>query len=290
MQAITLDRPLSQIFLSLVPFLIFGSALVRGLRRPIVYPLVVGVMFAAIVVAAWRLGASAIAGSDDRKGLALAGILLIAPWAVLSVLVGLGAPWQATEAENRLRFEALLVARILIPMGLIVLSQVLREAGERFYSMLGFAAMMLAGPLMLIFGTFPMTVQLIARHQQVSSGQEPNWLSPLISQAALIDCLEVVLTYLTVTAFATALLKLGWLGRKTSRAFVGVGLFAALCVTVAAAVFIQLLPQELQFATLRMKVAIVPGFILGIPAIPFIMPHLIGVNLLRRASERTVTR
>jgi hypothetical protein len=62
-----------------------------------------------------------------------------------------------------MRFEALLIARILIPGGFVVLWATLSEAGERFYSLLGFAATMLAGPLMLIFGTFQLALTPFCR-------------------------------------------------------------------------------------------------------------------------------
>ena len=159
------------------------------------------------------------------------------------------------------------------------------KADERFYSLLGFAATMLAGPLMLIFGTFQLTFGALLA--QASSGQPPDWLLPLTRQASLAEDLEVILTYLATAAFAVALLKIGWLGRGTSRVFVGISLFAVLCVTVAAAVVIQFPLGALRFetASLGVKIAFIPGFVLGIPAIPFIIPCLIGVNLLRRAGE-----
>jgi hypothetical protein len=184
-----------------------------------------------------------------------------------------------------MRYEALLIARILIPGGFVVLWATLREAGERFYSLLGFAATMLAGPLMLIFATFQLTFN--ALQAQASSRQPPEWLLPLSRQAGIVADVEVILTYLATAAFTVALLKIGWLGRGTSRVFVGISLFAVLCVTVGAAVVIQFPPGGLRFetASLGVKVASIPSFVFGIPAIPFIIPSLMGVNLLRRAGE-----
>ena len=280
-------RRLSEIFLRIIPFLtFFVFAWIRALRTFGVWQTLAGLQIAAVVFAAWKLGASAIRGeAEDRRRLALSGALLVAPWAVFAFLIGMGPPWWANEAENRMRFEALLIARILIPGGFVVLWATLSEADERFYSLLGFAATMLAGPLMLIFGTFQLTFDALLA--PASSGQLPDWLLPLNRQAGLVEVLEVILTYLATAAFAVALLKIGWLGRGTSRVFVGISLFAVLCVTVAAAVVIQFPLGALRFetASLGVKIAFIPGFVLGIPAIPFIIPCLMGVNLLRRAGE-----
>ena len=138
---------------------------------------------------------------------------------------------------------------------------------------------------MLVFATFQLTFNPLLA--QASSGQPPDWLLPLARQASVLDSLEVILTYLATAAFVVALLKIGWLGRGTSRVFVGISLFAVLCVTVAAAVVIQFPPGHFRFetASLGVKIALIPGFALGIPAIPFIIPSLMGVNLLRRAGE-----
>ncbi len=198
-------RRLSEIFLRIIPFLtFFVFAWIRALRTPGVWQTLAGLQIAAVVFAAWKLGASAIRGeAEDRRRLALSGALLVAPWAVFAFLIGMGPPWWANEAENRMRFEALLIARILVPGGFVVLWATLSEADERFYSLLGFAATMLAGPLMLIFGTFQLTFDALLA--QASSGQPPDWLLPLNRQASLAGDLEVILTYLATAAFAVSL-------------------------------------------------------------------------------------
>src|SRR6266487_747775 len=92
-------------------FAIFIVAIVLGAIRPLrVSPLyqVIGVIqFAAIAFAAWTLGARAITTSArGPRLLALAGIFLITPFALLALLwVGLGPPWQATAPENQMRSE-----------------------------------------------------------------------------------------------------------------------------------------------------------------------------------------
>src|SRR5207247_6925693 len=91
----------------------------------------------------------------DRRLLGLAGTLLVTPFALVALLwVGLGGPWQATAAENQMRYLVLIVMATAIAAGFVVLREALSEAGERFYATLGFAAIMLSGPLYLIWNVF----------------------------------------------------------------------------------------------------------------------------------------
>jgi len=284
MQVLERSRRLSQIYLSSIPFLIFFVLIwFHALRTPVVYPAVVGLLVTANTVAAWKLGARAFGSeSEERRGLALAGILLLAPWAVITFLVGMRTPWQATEAENQIRYAVLLIAGILVAGGFVVLKEKLMGADERFYSTLGFAAIMLASPLAIIWNTFALTARPIAFHQQASSGQIPDWAVPLQSLFRFVLADEVVLTYLATAAFSVALARTGWLGRKTSRVFAGISLFAVLCLAITTAVFIRS-PLDPE-AFVKSKIANA-GFVFAIPALRLIIPYLIGVNLLRRAGD-----
>ena len=88
------DRRLSYFFLCALPFLLLVVAGVRALRIPGVYQGIGAVLFGAIVTAAWILGARVIAsGAAEGRKRAVAGILLVAPWAIISLLwVGIGRP------------------------------------------------------------------------------------------------------------------------------------------------------------------------------------------------------
>src|SRR5437764_11964529 len=149
-------RRLSYVFLCIVPFLCFVVVGVRAFRLPGVYQAVGFTYFAAIAMAAWTLSAGAIrAAVQGRRLLGLAGTLLITPFALVALLwVGLGPPWQATPAENQMRYLVLIVMATAIAAGFVVLREALSEAGECLYATLGFAAIILSGPLYLIFHTF----------------------------------------------------------------------------------------------------------------------------------------
>src|SRR3954466_2437986 len=97
---------ISYVLLCATPFVAFGAGGVRQLRIPGLYQVIGVVLFAAIAAAAWTLGARAIrADEQDRRQLALAGTLLVAPFAYIALLwVGIGPPWVATAADNQMRY------------------------------------------------------------------------------------------------------------------------------------------------------------------------------------------
>ena len=147
------SRRVSYVFLWMVPVLAIGFAAVRALRVPGVYHSIGGMLFAAIAIAAWILGARAIRGGvEGQQRLALAGGLLLIPFALIALFwVGLGPPWGSTPAENVMRYQVLLVSSIAVTIGFVILRDALSEAGERCYSALGFATIMLAGAAYLLW-------------------------------------------------------------------------------------------------------------------------------------------
>jgi hypothetical protein len=269
-------RRVSYVFLCIVPFLSFVVGGVRALRVPGVYQALGVAYFAAIAIAAWTLSTGAIrADVQGRRLLGLAGTLLITPFALLALLwVGLGPPSQANAAENQMRYLVLIVMATAIAGGFVVLREALNEAGERFYATLGFAAIMLSGPLYLIWNTFEFGAAFGKEH----AAEVP---AAIVSLGDVFDLLLFVagfLTYLATLAFAASLGRVQWLGCRATRAF--------MIVTGVALLFLVI--RGLQFPDPRALSTpwyTSPGFVVGIPAVPFIMPFLFGVVLLRRAGE-----
>jgi len=267
-------RRVSYVFLWIVPFLSFVVVGVRALRVPGVYQAVGVAYFAAIAIAAWTVSAEAIrADVQGRRLLGLAGTLLVTPFALVALLwVGLGGPWQANAAENQMRYLVLIVMATAIAGGFVVLREALSEAGERFYATLGFAAIMLSSPLYLIWNTFAFGAFFGKEH----AGEVP---AAIVSLGDTFDVLLFVagfLTYLATAAFAASLGRVQWLGRGATRVFI--------VVTFVALLFLVI--RGLRYPNRRATPWYTsPGFIVGIPAVPFIMPFLFGVVLLRRAGE-----
>ena len=273
----TTSRRVSYIFLCLVPVLAIGFAGPRALRIPVVYQSIGAVLFAAIVIAAWRLGVRAIRSSPpEKQRLALAGGFLVVPFALVALLwVGLGPPWNATPSENVMRYFVLVVSSIAVTAGFIVLKEALREAGERTYSTLAFAAAILAGAAYLVWMSFMLGAFVV----KVRDGQVPPSINSVLDVLDILLCVACALTYLATAAFAASFGRSGWLGRGATRAYVIANLVAVVCLMLRGLSF----PDPAALATPWYTQ---PGFVAGIPAIPYIMPFLLGVVLLRRAGDQ----
>src|SRR6266404_7877654 len=269
-------RRVSYVFLCIFPFLSFVVFGVRAFRVPGVYQAVGVAYFAAIVIAAWTLSAGAIrAEVQGRRLLGLAGTLLITPFALVALLwVGLGGPWQANAAENQMRYLVLIAMATAITGGFVVLREALSEAGERFYATLGFGAIMLSGPLYLLWNTFAFAAFFGKEH----AGEMPAAIVSLRDMLDLLLFVAALLTYLATVAFAASLGRVQWLGRRATRAFMIVSGVALLFLVIRG---LQYPDPRALFAPWSTS----PGFVVGIPAVPFIMPFLFGVVLLRRAGE-----
>src|SRR5436189_757596 len=264
----TTVRRVSYVFLCIVPFLCFVVVGARALRVPGVYQAVGVSYFAAIVIAVWTLSAGTIrADAQDRRLLGLAGTLLVTPFALVALhWVGLGGRWQANAAENQMRYLVLIVMATAIAGGFVVLREALSEAGERFYATLGFAAIMLSGPLYLIWNTFAFGVFFAKEH----AGEVPQALHSLGDTFDLLLFVAGFLTYLATVAFAASLGRVQWLGRKATLAFMIMNGIALLFLVIRGLHYPD--PRALSTPWYTS-----PGFIVGIPAVPFIMPFLLGV-------------
>jgi len=268
----------SCIFLCIVPFLVSVVVAVRALRISGVYQALGVALFAAIGVAAWTLGARAIrTGAEPERRMALIGGLLLLPFALVSLLwVGVGTPGEATSAENKMRFLVLLVDSIAVTGGFVVLGEALHEAGERFYLGLGVVLNILAGAAYLVWASFHLGGFVL----EVRDGQR-QILQAILSPSEVFDPLlfiACVLTYLATLTFAVCMGRIRWLGRVATRACVLANLVALLVLMMRGVSY----PDPMAGST---PWYIYPGFVAGIPIIPWIMPLLLGVVVLRRASE-----
>jgi hypothetical protein len=268
-------RRISYIFLCTLPFLAIGVVAPRALRIPGVYQALGGILFAAIVSAAWVLGARAIgSGNAEAQGLALSGTLLIVPWALISLLwVGIGAPFQATPAENYMRSLVLLASSIVVASAFVALKEQLHKAGEGFYSIVGFAASIPAGAAYIVCISMS-----VARSAVAMNGGQTSSLDRLGAIYSVLEFVACMLTYATTAAFAASLGRAGWLGRGATRAYVAASALLLLLLTLRGLSFPEISSNTAPWYTR-------PGVIAGIPAIPWFMPCLLGVLLLKRAGQ-----
>jgi len=200
-------------------------------------------------------------------------LLLIAPWIIFPVFGGMGRPpqsvrgWLELEGEQHARFNLLIIGGSLAYLGTALLSCWLRNK-EKIFSTLGLGLMTLAMPLFVInmgyWGNF-----LSEAFRHFKTADRPDWYLALRELFFLIGTVEVSMIYLAIAMFALALGKAGYFKPTAVRTYVIVSLCAAL---------INLIPPSAPepFSTM--------SYLVCVPAIPFIMLYLMGVNLLRRVS------
>lgn len=271
---------ISFMFLCTMPFLA-GGLMARPLRGSGVSTAIGLAHFSAICMAVWLLGVRRFqARTEQAKRLLLAGIFLVTPFALVALLwVGLGTPWDATPSENRMRYLVLLASALSVATSFILLGKSLNESRECVYTPLGFATSIFAGAAYMVW----LTLHVAVYDLKIREGSIQPAVSSLVNLFDTLLFAACVLTYLTTAIFAAAMGRVGWLGRTPARVFVVLNLILVFFVVLRGLSF----PDPASDATpwyLR------PGFIAGIPAVPWIMPCLLGVVLLRRAGNGHLAR
>ena len=261
------------VFLCIVPFL---NVILAGARvlRPAHLPIGL-VLFAAIGLAAWVSGARVLAsGPEASRQLALAGVLLILPFALVALLwVGIGAPFEASLAENHMRFVILVVDSLLITIAFVATWAAITDRGERLVANIALAAGLCAGTA--YFGCLSISLAQVVTAVQGGKLAMPPIATNFYNGLEFFACL---LTYLTVILFASSMSRAGLLGRGP----------AAIYAATAALFIVFLLMRGFEYPEISGRTApwyTQPGVIAGIPAVPWLMPTLLGVVLIRRAGE-----
>lgn len=279
MQTNQLKRNVSQIYLTLIPFLTSIIALSFGHSNYKIYLPLWIINACVMVIAVWILGAYTIRNHDaEKKQLIVIASLLIIPWILLSILSGLGPPpldpaeYLATATEQQVRYYFLMVSGVLIAFGFALLRGNLKKSGEDFYSWLGLIAMMIAIPLFIFKMAYYNSFLLETFRIRLASASDkmPEWYSPIQGLMVIIMAVEVALTYLATAAFAASLKSAAWFKKTASNIYIIISLLCFL-----SAVTVVFYPSPISNA----------GGSVTIPALPFIMPYLIGINLLRRAGN-----
>lgn len=266
----SLSRRIGFAFLCAVPFLNQVVVGVRAFHVDGIYQIAGVAYFSAIVWAMWVVGARGLfKGDAPVQRLALAGILLLVPTSLMGLLwVGIGAPWEATFEENRMRFLVLAGGSIALTSGFVILQQALRDEGEGVFSSLGLALALLAGTSYLTWFSFHL--------QTEPSSSSTQTLSDVLDALELFAC---TLTYAAALLFALSFGRAGWIRRGAS---VGFALASAVGFTMILLRGISL--RDLDAPT-------TPGYVrlasvAGVPAITWIIPILLGVIVLGHTGER----
>lgn len=266
-------RRTGYVALCVAPALIAPVAGARPLRVPILHESLGLLLFGLMAVASWLLVRPTPEGRSPVDGrLRGAGMLLLAPWALIALFwVGLGTPWDATPIENRMRYAVLLAGATGVTAGCVLLSGALEESGERVYSALALAMSVLSGAAYVVWTSF----QLGDFALRIATGA----LDPAVaSMNNVFDALLFAgsaLAYVATAALAQALGRAGWLGPTATRTYVGLNVLALTLLLLRGVSFPVPGGDPAPWYTR-------PGFIVGVPAMPWLMPYFLGALVLWR--------
>jgi len=269
------SRRASFVFLSVFPFVELAVVAPRALRVPGLHQGVGAVVCVSGAVAAWILGARRIPAEREEGGMAaVAGILLLLPWLLIGLLwVGLGPPFQATIEENHMRYLVLLASAILVPCGIVAMKEALCRAGETWHSTLVFAAGILGGMAYIAC----IGISLAVSMAQVK-GEDLTPLRPSSGFYSVLEFVACLLTYAATGLLALSMGKVRWLGRGPARAYLAVSVLFVVLLVARGVEFPEISAHTAPWYTR-------PGVIAGIPAVPWLMPGLLGVVALRAAGR-----
>jgi hypothetical protein len=278
-----MKRQLSQIYLSLVPILTIVLGLGIGYISYKIY-LPVWLLNVVLMIAAMRsLGGAHYKTADEtKKRLIICGVFFIIPTLLTSMFFGLGAPpyespatWIATVTEQRVRYYFLLTAGLFIAFGFVLLCIQLKKAGDDFYTALTMVTILIAAPVFLIdmnfWGFFLTRMYQFMVDTHVT--KTPESVLPLRTMFYYVNVFAGALVYLATALVVLSLKKTGWFKPAACNGY--------LTITTLFLV-LDLLPPTLPepFATLN--------FIVSIPAVPFMLPYFIGINLLKLAGNHSM--
>jgi hypothetical protein len=233
-----------------------------------------------MTAATWMLASPGLKTNDvDTKHIVASAVLLILPWMFISMIGGMGPPpfgqpavWLASVTEQEVRYIILIVAAVLNIFGFAVLREKLKNTSGNLYSKIGFTALQIAIPIFILDMIFLCYyVEELYRIMITSSlVKSPDWSRPMGSQARYIAIVEDSLAFVATAAFAASLKFAGWFKPTPSLLYVAFSLLGAVLNMLPPSV-----PEPL--ATI--------SFIATIPAVLFLMPYFMAINLLKHAGE-----
>ncbi len=220
----------------------------------------------SLILPAWR------SGDDDRRRVAIVGALLIIPWALLTLMPGYGPPFASNLPMNHVRFVILFVSTLFVGGGFLLLKDPLSDAGDRLAAPIGQAAGLLATLIQLVWAAILIGWTMTEAHR--SATYLPMDGTPLANASDVLLFFAGLMTYVATAFYALSFARQGWLGPVK----------AAIMVVIAAVAVAGLVTRGLPYPDLSERWYTTPGMIVGIPAIPWLMPYMLGVCALFHAA------
>lgn len=274
-----LYKKISYAYLSIIPLLtaVLGFTL-NNVSYQVYLPIwIINVLL--MLAAAYQLGArSIVAGTTRQKHLAASGFLLTAPWIFFTIFAGMGSPpptyasWVASAFEQQVRYSFLIIGGVLLTLGFAVLREQIKDNNGNILSLLGYTAIAIAMPLFILNMCYwhSYLLQTFKTQDALRLNQLPEWYQPAKKLFGVIAIVEISLTYLATAAFAASLKLAGWFTKGASRVYISISLLAFAAVSLYGFYPESIIANGFPFYPFM------------IPAIPFITPFYMGVNLLRR--------
>lgn len=274
-------------YLASVPFLTIAIGFGIGHSPARVYIPVWMVHTCVVLLLLRRIngGNAGAAGYSGRVGYSggggrwsLPGYLLVFPWVLFSIFAGFGPPpstaqaWVGSMGEQETRYLILVAGGICAGTGFCLLKELTATTAGARYSTIAMALVSISIPLfiinMLYWGFF-----LSASFQSfVSRGaaSKPDWYIAVRELFYWVDSVQLSLFYMATALFAVAFKAAGFFKRLPSNIYIVICFIAMLC---------SLLPPGVPapFDTI--------AYITAVPAIGFIMPYLMGLNLIRASKD-----
>jgi hypothetical protein len=199
--------------------------------RPVAVVQVIAVCVALGALGAWSRDRGPSGGAARRARLA-AGLFVVGAvvfWVGARTFPGLALERIQANPEGHLWTSAsFMLAAVVTLGGLALFTLVLREAGDRFLSVLGLLVFACGSVFWILHLAVRMTVMVLAAQEWARSGTAPAWYEPWRAWAALLFGLYSGLAYLGLAAYGGALLAIGWRPRWIAWACLVAGVFAAL--------------------------------------------------------------
>jgi hypothetical protein len=176
-----------------------------------------------------------------------------------------------------MRYAVLLAGSIGVTAGFALVKDALAASGERLFSALALATSTLSGAAYVVWSSFQLGYFALVLADGAASpavASMNNVFDALLFAAS-------ALAYVATAALALALGKAGWVGRNAARVYVSLSLIAVTLLFLRGVSFPAPGVDPAPWYTR-------PGFIVGIPAVPWFMPYFLGVLVLRRSGALPV--
>jgi len=261
--------------LAATPFVVAGLVAAIPLRRAGLHHPVGLLAFAMIAAMTFRFVRCG-ARSEEGREMATAGVLFVLPFSLFALLwVGIATPYHSTPTENLMRYNVLAVGAVAVTCACLFLYRIVSRRGERFLATLLLGTSVLAGAAYLTWHCFQAGMWLI----RIKDDTVTPHVADMISIFDVHLFFATVLTYVATGLAAGSMAKANVLSSRGARIYLGMSALCAMVVILRGGEY----PGDPRTSSPAFYE--VPGILAGIPAMPWLMPCLLGVVLLRRSTQ-----